>query len=128
PCQDRSSGSSCLRLPSHCQYPRRLGGRSARSCYRVAGPEPDLQMAFARMREDDTQALVALENPVIGVHAADRRACIAARAVDNARAGASRRRWPFKHGTSLGTPLTAWHFKQAGYSKAKPLPNYQSKL
>ncbi|MCC8974314.1 hypothetical protein H8B01_28585 [Bradyrhizobium sp. Cham227] len=29
---------------------------------RVAGPEPDLQAAFARMREDGTQALVALEN------------------------------------------------------------------
>jgi putative ABC transport system substrate-binding protein len=36
---------------------------------RVAGPEPDLQMAFAKMREDGTQALVALENPIIGVHA-----------------------------------------------------------
>jgi putative ABC transport system substrate-binding protein len=37
---------------------------------RVAGPEPDLQMAFAKMQEDSTQALVALENPIIGVHAA----------------------------------------------------------
>ncbi|MBR1178008.1 hypothetical protein JQ617_28880 [Bradyrhizobium sp. KB893862 SZCCT0404] len=37
---------------------------------RVIGPEPDLQTAFARMREDDTQALQALENPIIGVHAA----------------------------------------------------------
>jgi putative tryptophan/tyrosine transport system substrate-binding protein len=36
---------------------------------RVAGPEPDLQMAFAKMQEDGTQALVALENPIIGVHA-----------------------------------------------------------
>jgi len=37
---------------------------------RVAGPEPNLQMTFANMREDGTQALVALENPIIGVHAA----------------------------------------------------------
>jgi putative tryptophan/tyrosine transport system substrate-binding protein len=37
---------------------------------RVAGPEPDLQMAFAKMQEDGTQALVALENPIIGVNAA----------------------------------------------------------
>ncbi|MBW7969055.1 ABC transporter substrate-binding protein [Bradyrhizobium sp. BR 10289] len=37
---------------------------------RVGGAEPDLQMAFARMREYGTQALVALENPIIGVHAA----------------------------------------------------------
>ncbi|WP_375778661.1 ABC transporter substrate-binding protein [Bradyrhizobium sp. ma5] len=37
---------------------------------RVVGPEPDLHTAFARMREDGTQALVALENPIIGVHAA----------------------------------------------------------
>ena len=36
---------------------------------RVAGPEPDLQMAFTKMHEDATQALVALENPIIGVHA-----------------------------------------------------------
>jgi putative tryptophan/tyrosine transport system substrate-binding protein len=36
---------------------------------RVVGPEPDLQMAFAKMREDGTQALVALANPIIGVHA-----------------------------------------------------------
>ena len=36
---------------------------------RVVGPEPDLQTAFAKMREDGTQALVALENPIIGVHA-----------------------------------------------------------
>jgi len=37
---------------------------------RVAGPEPDLQMAFSKMQEDGTQALVGLENPIIGVHAA----------------------------------------------------------
>jgi putative tryptophan/tyrosine transport system substrate-binding protein len=37
---------------------------------RVAGPEPDLQMAFTKMQEDGTQALVALENPIVGVHAA----------------------------------------------------------
>jgi putative ABC transport system substrate-binding protein len=37
---------------------------------RVAGPEPDLQTAFAKMQEDGTQAIVALENPIIGVNAA----------------------------------------------------------
>lgn len=37
---------------------------------RVAGPQPDLLTAFAKMREDGTQALVALENPIIGVNAA----------------------------------------------------------
>ena len=37
---------------------------------RVSGPEPDLQTAFARLREDGTQALLGLENPIIGVHAA----------------------------------------------------------
>ncbi|MHC2462480.1 ABC transporter substrate-binding protein [Bradyrhizobium embrapense] len=54
---------------------RNAGLRAAREAglhaidVRVVGPEPDLQTAFARMRQDGTQALVALENPIIGVHA-----------------------------------------------------------
>src|SRR5215218_933960 len=71
PYEDRLSGRrSRLQLSSRCPHARRAGGRSARDLVRIAGPEPDLQMAFAKTQEDDTQALVALENPIIGVHAA----------------------------------------------------------
>jgi putative ABC transport system substrate-binding protein len=59
--------SDCLRTA--CMRAAQEAGLHAIDV-RVAGPEPDLQMAFAKMREDGTQALVALENPIIGVHAA----------------------------------------------------------
>jgi putative ABC transport system substrate-binding protein len=36
---------------------------------RVAGPNPDLQAAFAAMRQQHADALVVLEEPVLGVHA-----------------------------------------------------------
>jgi len=36
---------------------------------RVAGPNPDLQAAFAAMRQQHADALLVLEEPVLGVHA-----------------------------------------------------------
>ena len=36
---------------------------------RVAGPNPDLQAAFAAMRQQRADALLVLEEPVLGVHA-----------------------------------------------------------
>ena len=37
---------------------------------RVAGPTPDLEGAFAAMRQQHADALLVLEEPVLGVHAA----------------------------------------------------------
>jgi len=36
---------------------------------RVAGPDPDLEGAFAAMKNEHAQALLVLEEPVLGVHA-----------------------------------------------------------
>ena len=38
---------------------------------RVAGPNPDLEAAFAQMRQRHADALLVLEEPVLGVHAND---------------------------------------------------------
>ncbi len=38
---------------------------------RVVGPEPDLQAAFAAMKQQHADALLVLEEPVLGVHAKD---------------------------------------------------------
>ncbi len=46
---------------------RALGLRPQR--LRVAGPNPDLHVAFAAMKEQHADALLVLEEPVLGVHA-----------------------------------------------------------
>ena len=95
---------------------------------RVAGPEPDLQTAFAKMQEDGTQAIVALENPIIGVNATQ----IAERALsqnlpallalEQAEAGGL-----LSYGTSLGKLLTAWRGKPAGFLTVMPLRIFRSR-
>ena len=49
------------------QQARTLGLQPQR--IRVAGPNPDLEAAFAAMRQQHADALLVLEEPVLGVHA-----------------------------------------------------------
>lgn len=111
---------------------RNAGMRAAREAglhaidLRVAGPTPDLHSAFAKMHKDGTQALIALENPIIGVHAAE----IAERALSQnlpallalEQAGAG---GLLSYGTSLGQAAhrMAWQASQIleGDSTALPI-------